>query len=208
MGQNPENLPYLFGDLAAQVQSGGRESTMSRTVETPPNDLPAGTGDALPAESRGDGATCANVEVCREISGAAGPKSGATADVSNSDWGHAAPPPIPGAAVTEPGSDEAYDAVVAALQKARRERRSHEKKEKAKARDQERKPQEHLGADVPRLLFSVAQIADLFGVSEQTIWRWVHEVPDFPRQFRVGKATRWLANEIDGYIRKQAEARQ
>ncbi len=108
----------------------------------------------------------------------------------------------------EQGSDEAYGAEVAALQKARRERRSREKKEKAKARAQERKPQEQHGADVPRLLLSVAQVADLFGVSEQTIWRWVHEVPDFPRQFKVGKATRWLADEIDLYVRKQAEARQ
>ena len=46
-------------------------------------------------------------------------------------------------------------------------------------------------------------VAALFNVSKQTIWRWASSEGDFPRPIRIAKGTtRWAVADVDRYIAK------
>lgn len=59
----------------------------------------------------------------------------------------------------------------------------------------------------PEKLLSVKEVASLFGVTENSIWRWVQGKPgnnsykpDFPKPLKCSaRVTRWKAGEIAAY---------
>lgn len=104
-----------------------------------------------------------------------------------------------------PAQVDDYDKAVAARQHARRETYKQLKRERRSMEGPKPKEPDRL-APPPRYL-SVKQVAANIGVSEQSIWRWVSEVPDFPKPLKIGKATRCLSEELDHYVRKQAQSR-
>ena len=47
----------------------------------------------------------------------------------------------------------------------------------------------------------VGQVADIYGVSTPTIWRWLKE-NKIPKPTKIGGSTRWLSMEIEDHISK------
>jgi prophage regulatory protein len=46
------------------------------------------------------------------------------------------------------------------------------------------------------LYLSVDQVAQRFGVSKDTIWRWKRN-GEFPKPFKLGGATRWRLSDLE-----------
>ena len=45
----------------------------------------------------------------------------------------------------------------------------------------------------------VGQVADIYGVSIPTIWRWLKE-NRIPKPIKIGGSTRWLSAEVENFI--------
>ena len=45
----------------------------------------------------------------------------------------------------------------------------------------------------------VGQVADIYGVSIPTIWRWLKE-NRIPKPIKIGGSTRWLSTEVENFI--------
>ena len=55
------------------------------------------------------------------------------------------------------------------------------------------------GVDIGRML-TVRQVAAALGCAKSSVWRWVNELPGFPRPYKLGmRATRWKASEVEAY---------
>lgn len=53
-----------------------------------------------------------------------------------------------------------------------------------------------VGMPIPFL--SVHRVAERYGISKATVWRWAKERPDFPQPVKLGSgATRWRKQELD-----------
>ena len=54
--------------------------------------------------------------------------------------------------------------------------------------------------DPPFKHLSVGQVAEIFGVSTPTIWRWL-KANRIPKPTKIGGSTRWLNTEIEDNIK-------
>ena len=45
----------------------------------------------------------------------------------------------------------------------------------------------------------VGQVAEIYGVSTPTIWRWLKE-NRIPKPIKIGGSTRWLSKEVIDYM--------
>ena len=51
------------------------------------------------------------------------------------------------------------------------------------------------------MLLTDKEVAEVFRVSRTTIWNWVRANDQFPKPKRFNGATRWIAEEVDAYVR-------
>ncbi len=50
-------------------------------------------------------------------------------------------------------------------------------------------------------LLDRTEVAEYFGVTKQSIWRWTSTLPDFPKPVMVSPHTpRWLASDLEAYV--------
>lgn len=56
---------------------------------------------------------------------------------------------------------------------------------------------------------SAKQIANRYGASEVTIWRWARELEGFPKPIKLGpNCTRWLLSSIEAWEASRQEVVQ
>lgn len=51
----------------------------------------------------------------------------------------------------------------------------------------------------PGAYLAAASFCKALGISRTTFWRWSH-YPNFPRPLRIGRTTRWRADEVVAFL--------
>lgn len=57
----------------------------------------------------------------------------------------------------------------------------------------------------PKRYLPMNAAAERYGKSLNTIWRWVREIPDFPKPIKIGAAKMLDMDELEAYEAKQRE---
>jgi excisionase family DNA binding protein len=63
-----------------------------------------------------------------------------------------------------------------------------------------------LSSVADRLALTVEEVAQLLGVSQRSIWKWV-AAGTFPRPVKIGgsRAARWLRRDIEAHLEEQRQ---
>ena len=55
------------------------------------------------------------------------------------------------------------------------------------------------------ILLTDAQVAELLGISRPTVWRYVHQLKDFPRPIKLSAGcTRFRRSEVEAFVDQRA----
>lgn len=213
MGENSDLTFDLFGDGRSEGRVAGAKVHVDGAGNLPAPPVLTHAEIAGSNEGGVDSAVFPKADIDAGTRGPAVTLSARSLDAGRLPPDRPDTPPLPVGGSQDLLQNEAYEAEVAARQKARRERNRQAKKEEKRKRDATNAADEVRARDrkrpaLPPVVLSTSEVAQICGKSKPTIYRWVDEVPDFPKPFRLGKSNKFLADEIYDYIRKQAEARK